>query len=79
MASEIQSGKRWVACTPSDTENFAEVPRAIYVGGAGDIVMVDETGNDETFAGAVAGQMYSLSPIRINSTNTTATNIKLIY
>lgn len=68
-----------VAVTPSDTVNFARgLCRAIYVGGAGNFVAIVD-GAAITFNGALAGNIYPIQATRINSTNTTATNLVALY
>ena len=66
------------AITPSDTVNIA-LTRAVYVGGSGDIVAIMGDGAKVTFAGAVAGSVLPLRVTRINSTDTTATNLVALY
>lgn len=67
-----------VAVTPSDTVNFTEVPRAIYVGGAGNIVAVMD-GAAVTFTGVPVGTILPIKPTRINLTSTTATLMLALY
>lgn len=64
-----------VAITPSDTVNFAAPARGIYVGGSGNIVVVDLQGNAVTLVGAVAGTILQVAALRVNATSTTATNL----
>ena len=51
----LQPLNKFVPITPSDTENFAARPDAIYVGGAGNIVGVLPDDSVVTFNGATAG------------------------
>lgn len=74
----INNSDRFAAITPSDTVNIAEVPRAIYVGVTGDVVAVGSDGNAATFKSVAVG-VLPIQPTRINSTNTTATNILALY
>lgn len=73
------------AITKSDTDPIAKVGAnvamgAIYVGGAGNIVVVFESGATATFMGALAGTIIPLTQVlRVNSTNTTATNLLALY
>lgn len=62
------------AITPSDTEDVATVPRAIYIGGEGNVAVI--MGDDSTsvvFKG-VSG-LLPLMVKRVLSTGTTATDI----
>ncbi len=70
--------RRWAAVTPHDSTNFTELPKAIYVGVAGNVVAVGLDDVTATFA-ANAGQVIPIRPKRINSTSTTATGIIALY
>jgi hypothetical protein len=71
------------AVTPSDTVDLAKVnnqfPRSLYVGGAGNVVVVTPSGTSATFAGVAAGAILPVQARRVNSTNTTATSIVALY
>lgn len=69
-----------VAVTPSDTVNFA-TGRAVglYIGGAGNVVLIDDSGTAQTFTGLLVGHVYPFACTRVNATNTTATNIRALY
>lgn len=69
---------RWASVTPSDTVNFTEPPRGIYIGGAGNISLVGQDNVAVTFA-VSAGMLLPFCPNRVNSTGTTATLIKALY
>ncbi|MEL6584042.1 MAG: hypothetical protein AAFQ36_09440 [Pseudomonadota bacterium] len=74
----LDSPARHVAAvTPHDTNNLSNVPRALYIGGAGD-VKVDAAGSGTvTFAG-----VYGWLPVRalkVYDTGTTATNIVAVW
>jgi len=77
--------KDWVAITPSDSVNiqFGSVdraPDAVYVGGAGNIAMVDQRGGAAvTLTAVIVGQIYRIAPRRINATGTTATALVALY
>lgn len=71
--------------TPSDTVNFQayQLPDrklcdAIYVGGAGVVVVVLEDGSTSNFT-AVAGEILPIGAKRVNSTSTTATLLRALY
>jgi hypothetical protein len=63
------------AITPSDSTNFNAMFRGIYVGAAGNIVVVTPSGSAITFVGALAGSVIPVMGVRVNSTNTTATSL----
>lgn len=69
---KLGSAKRWFAITPADT-NLATVPDAIYVGGAGNLVVRGDDGTDATFA-VTAGQTVPIAPTQVRAA-TTATGI----
>ena len=67
------------AVTPSDSTDFDTLARAIYVGGAGDVVAVRHDGSTVTFAGVQAGTVLPVACRRVNSTSTTATSIVALF
>jgi len=73
-----------VAITKSDTTNFVDgggqrlLCDAIYVGGAGVVVVVFEDGETASFT-CVAGQILPVKAKRVNSTDTTATLMVALY
>lgn len=64
------------AITPHDSTNFSEMVRGIYVGVSGNIVAVMKDGETAvTFSNVAASTILPVRCIRVNSTNTTATNL----
>jgi hypothetical protein len=63
------------AVTPHNTNELAYTTRGIYVGGAGNIVVVMVNGDEVTFTGVTAGSVLPIRVKQIKSTNTTATSI----
>lgn len=63
------------AITPSDETDFARVTRGIYVGGAGNVVVVWPDDTTTTFPSVPAGVILPVRAKRVNSTSTTATNM----
>lgn len=64
------------AVTPHDTNAQAPIPRALYVGGAGNIALrARGSSADVTFVGVPAGTTLYVEAQYIRSTNTTATSI----
>lgn len=72
---------RGFAITPSDlaANNFAATTRGLYVGGAGNAVVIMQDGTQLTLVGLVAGSIYALRLRRVNATLTTATNLVGLY
>lgn len=69
----IQYAECAFAITPSDTVNCVAMFRGIYVGGAGNIVVVDLSGNVTTFTAVPVGTQLNIAGRRVNATSTTAT------
>lgn len=81
---------RSLPITKSDTVNYdgstfaanaatKAIPAdAIYVGGAGVVVVVYENGQTDQFT-AAAGEILPIRSIRVNSTTTTATLMAALY
>lgn len=71
------------AITPSDTADLASVPKAIYVGGGGDIAVigVDAPANATgiIFKAVPAGTTLPFRARRVLATGTTATNLLALY
>lgn len=63
------------AITPSDATNFARETRGIYVGTTGNVVVVFPDTTTVTFSSVPAGAILPVRAIRVNSTNTTASNL----
>jgi hypothetical protein len=76
----IQHGFRdGFAITPSDTVVFTKPCEAIYVGGAGAVVVLTPGGTTLTFAAVPVGTVLYVKANRVNSTNTTATNLVALF
>lgn len=67
--------------TSKDYSIFAEnnTPSVLYVGGAGNLRVLTEGGDDVTFNGVLAGSYLPIQVYRVFATNTTATNIVAIW
>lgn len=63
------------AITPSDSVNFSFVTRGIYVGVTGDVAVVTKDGTAITYKNAVQGSVIPVRALRVNATNTTATDL----
>jgi len=66
-----------VAITKSDTTVF-RTTRALYVGGAGTIVVTMNSGKEATFAGALAGTILPIQVTQVKNA-TTATSLLALY
>lgn len=77
-ADQTAPGRQWKAITPSDTASMGNC-RAIYVGGDGNLALVDNDDNVVVFTGILAGTILPLAAKRVNATNTTATLLVAIY
>lgn len=83
----IESAGGFATITPSDTVNFSFTlgtqtrlfTRGIYVGTTGNVVAVDADNNAITFVAVPAGALLPISAKRVNSTNTTASNLVALY
>jgi len=67
------------AVTPSDSTDLAFTSRALYVGGAGNIVVTMAGGGDVTFTAVPGGSILPVRVTRVKSTSTTATSIINLY
>jgi len=69
-----------LAVTPSDSTDLTySTCRAIYVGGDGDISLVDGNAATIVFTGVTAGSILPVQTARVNATGTTATSIIALY
>lgn len=66
--------------TPSDSVNLPNgVCGCVYVGGSGNVVVVDETDTATTLTAVPTGAYIPVAAKRINATSTTATNLVAFY
>ena len=69
-----------VVITTSDTVALPRgVCNGIYVGGAGNVVVLTEGGSVVTFTAPVLGTVIPIRAVRVNTTNTTATLLLALY
>lgn len=61
--------------TPSDTAEFSTPPRALYVGGDGDLAIKMLVGDVVTLTSVAGGSILPIRVVRVLSTGTTATGI----
>lgn len=67
--------RKGFAITPHNTTPLAVTPRAIYVGGAGNIVITGLDGVDFTLVAVPVGSIVPVMPSLVKATGTTATNL----
>ena len=72
------SGKSFLI-TKSDTVDFNFITRGIYVGGTGDVVVVNADDTTVTFSAVPVGTILPVQARRVNSTSTTATLMVGMY
>ena len=63
------------AVTPSDSALLAETTRALYVGSAGNLVVVMASGSTITFTAIPSGTVLPVRVSKIMATGTSATDI----
>jgi hypothetical protein len=73
-AGSLDSAADGFAVSPSDSNDLNDLPRALWVGGAGDVALALPSGN-VVLKGVQAGTLISIRPIRVRATGTTATDI----
>ena len=79
-ASGLNSpGIKHYVVTPNDSTDFAVNFRSVWIGGAGNVVIVTDDGVAVTYQGAAAGSTIPMRGKRINATGTTATNMVGMY
>lgn len=77
MSDNFQVPSRAAAVTPSDSaETYGS---ALYVGGAGNVVLVTEGGDQVTFSGIQAGSTLVIRFKQVRATSTTATNLVRLW
>lgn len=89
MGTRDDPAGRFVAVTLSDSDPItgptapslqpAEMCRALFVGVGGDVVAIDANGTAVTFKNVASGTILPIRTVRVNSTNTTATNLVALW
>jgi hypothetical protein len=78
-AADAAPAKQWRAITTSDTVNLPAGCRGIYVGGAGNVVLVGDDNTAVTFTAVPVGTFIPCGAKRVNATSTTATLLVALY
>lgn len=71
----LTPSRDYFAITKSDSVNLTFKTRSIYVGTGGDLVAVREDGSTVTFKNCAAGTIIPIVAIRVNATNSTASDL----
>lgn len=66
---------RGFAITPANGADLASQPRAVWVGGAGDLTWVGDDGVSVTLKAVPVGTLLPIRPWQVSATGTTATFI----
>ena len=72
-------GLRHADVTPSDTDDFSSTARRLWVGTGGDVAAVDVDGTAVTYKNVPSGSYLEGAFARVNATNTTATDIIVVW
>jgi len=75
LLDEIIPATDGFAVTPNDSADLTRPTRALWVGGAGDVVVDMVDGTTLTIGGVQAGTLLPFAVKRVRATNTTATLI----
>lgn len=67
------------AVVTSDSADLANVSRAIFVGGAGNLTVVMAGGETVTLSGVAAGSLLPIRVSRVMATGTSATSIVTLW
>jgi hypothetical protein len=74
-----QPASNAAAVSVHDVNELDAVPRAIYVGGAGDMKVTMYGGEEVTFVGVAGGTVLPIRVKKIFSTGTSATNMIALW
>ena len=69
---------RAVAIAPSDEAALPFIPRAVYIGGAGDLATRTADGGEVVWKNLPAGSFLPFRPTMILAAGTTATNVLVL-
>jgi hypothetical protein len=69
---------KWFAVTPDDNTDLQAKPRALWIGGAGNVA-INNGSQTVTLQSVPAGTLLPLRPDRVMATGTTASGIVALY
>ncbi|HYF33997.1 MAG TPA: hypothetical protein VD994_01800 [Prosthecobacter sp.] len=76
IGAAIAPTRNFRAVTPHNTNVISGgAARSLYIGGAGDVTVINEAGSAVTFADVPAGTILPIEAAVVKSTGTTATDI----
>ncbi|MBU7581143.1 MAG: hypothetical protein KAF27_11880 [Porphyrobacter sp.] len=76
LDSLIAPARNCFPITPDNTAELAILPKAIYVGGGGNLVVrAVDSAQDVTFVNVAAGSLLDVRVVAVRQAGTTATNI----
>ncbi len=81
-ATREEPATNGTAITPADGTTLTTIPRALYIGGAGDVAVLmanDGTDTPLTFSNLPAGTVLPARVKEVRATGTTATNIVALW
>ena len=67
------------AVTTSDTTDLSFTTRALWIGGAGNVTLIDANNNTTTFSAVPVGTVLPVRASRVKATGTTATLIVALW
>lgn len=80
VADEVSApATRVGAVVPHDGNPLSDIPKALYIGGGGTIVLAGTSGGDATLANVPAGSVLPIRARFVRATGTTATNIVALF
>lgn len=80
MSKDTQSATGAVAVDVSAADqSFGRTARAFYIGGAGNLAVTTEEGQDVTFSGLTAGSILPVQATAALNSGTTATDVVALF
>lgn len=73
----VDPAGNFAAITPHASTELAFKTRAVYVGGAGNVVAVSADGTEVTFTGVLAGTVLPIRTVRIDDSSTATSMVAL--
>ncbi|WP_298336251.1 hypothetical protein [uncultured Erythrobacter sp.] len=74
--SVTSPSRDWFDIAPSDNADLSFVPKAIFIGTGGDLVVSSASSNSEViFRNVPSGAVLDIRPVAVRETGTTATDL----